>query len=57
VRFHPVTLWIIHVVGSAAYERIRRGDTQHDWEYFGCRRDCLTVSQSSLSYCIAFGAG
>jgi len=51
-KHHPVTLLLIWIVGRAARARIYR---EGDFEYVGCRRDCITISQSALSYCVAFG--
>jgi hypothetical protein len=51
--WHPVTLLVIWAVGRAARERLER---EGRYEYVGCRRDCITISQSAISYCLAFGA-
>ena len=50
--WHPVTLFIIAMVGRAAIERLER---EGQYEYIGCRRDCINTWQSALSYRLAFG--
>ena len=42
--------FLIAIVGRAARERIHR---EGPWEYVGCRRDCITVSQSAISWIVA----